>query len=217
MSSCGRRRKSFCPSWRETRGNDGYVSFELDPLLEDFELGPPMTERVARYIALGQAMVGRPQEPHDQGAGNPRRAGGPGGNGGRRDHDQRDAHLHRPDSIERRATQSGAGRSGSAAWKTSKASTASLCRASTCTRKNTCRNCRRLPKGWWASSARNASGPKTASSGATSDCRWPRRSCSPAPAPRNRPTRPGNTWRRLPAATSRPTRRPRTRRSSKAA
>ena len=25
----------FLPVWQETRGNDGYVSFELDPLLED--------------------------------------------------------------------------------------------------------------------------------------------------------------------------------------
>src|SRR6185436_15118716 len=32
----------------------GYVSFELDPLLEDPELGPPHAERVARYIELGK-------------------------------------------------------------------------------------------------------------------------------------------------------------------
>ena len=25
----------FLPVWQETAGNDGYVSFELDPLLED--------------------------------------------------------------------------------------------------------------------------------------------------------------------------------------
>ncbi len=40
--------------WVETRGNDGYVSFELDPLLEDAELAPAMDQRVARYIALGK-------------------------------------------------------------------------------------------------------------------------------------------------------------------
>jgi transaldolase len=40
--------------WQETRGNDGYVSFELDPLLEDIKLGPPHNERVARYIELGK-------------------------------------------------------------------------------------------------------------------------------------------------------------------
>ncbi len=44
----------FHPVWKDTRGNDGYVSFELDPLLEDVELGPPHGERVARYIELGR-------------------------------------------------------------------------------------------------------------------------------------------------------------------
>lgn len=40
--------------WNNTSGNDGYVSFELDPLLEDVELGPPHDERVRRYIELGR-------------------------------------------------------------------------------------------------------------------------------------------------------------------
>ena len=44
----------FHPAWEATRGNDGYVSFELDPLLEDPEKGPPHADRVARYIALGK-------------------------------------------------------------------------------------------------------------------------------------------------------------------
>ena len=44
----------FLPVWEETRGNDGYVSFEVDPLLEDLQLGPPHEERVARYIELGK-------------------------------------------------------------------------------------------------------------------------------------------------------------------
>ncbi len=44
----------FRPVWQQTHGNDGYVSFELDPLLEDPELGPPHGERVARYIELGK-------------------------------------------------------------------------------------------------------------------------------------------------------------------
>lgn len=46
--------KVFLPVWEATRGNDGYVSFEVDPLLEDPELGPPHDERVARYIELGK-------------------------------------------------------------------------------------------------------------------------------------------------------------------
>ena len=44
----------FLPIWEKTGGNDGYVSFELDPLLEDAELGPPHAERVAHYIELGK-------------------------------------------------------------------------------------------------------------------------------------------------------------------
>jgi len=44
----------FRPVWDATRGNDGYVSFELDPLLEDPELGPPHEVRVARYVELGR-------------------------------------------------------------------------------------------------------------------------------------------------------------------
>jgi transaldolase len=44
----------FLPVWRETRGNDGYVSFELDPLLEDPQLAPTHDERVAQYVELGR-------------------------------------------------------------------------------------------------------------------------------------------------------------------
>ena len=43
----------FHPVWEQTAGNDGFVSFELDPLLEDPELGPSHEERVQRYIDLG--------------------------------------------------------------------------------------------------------------------------------------------------------------------
>lgn len=44
----------FLPVWQETGGDDGYVSFELDPLLEDPGQGMSHAARVARYIALGQ-------------------------------------------------------------------------------------------------------------------------------------------------------------------
>ena len=44
---------AFRPVWDETRGDDGYVSFELDPLLEDIANPIPHDERVARYIELG--------------------------------------------------------------------------------------------------------------------------------------------------------------------
>jgi len=44
----------FHPVWAETKGNNGYVSFELDPLLEDPQAGPPHAERVAKYLELGK-------------------------------------------------------------------------------------------------------------------------------------------------------------------
>ncbi len=44
----------FRPVWDQTHGNDGYVSFELDPLLEDPDSGPPHEKRVARYVELGR-------------------------------------------------------------------------------------------------------------------------------------------------------------------
>lgn len=44
----------FQPVWDETEGDDGYVSFELDPLIEDPALGLSHEQRVARYIELGQ-------------------------------------------------------------------------------------------------------------------------------------------------------------------
>jgi len=43
----------FRPVCEQTKGNDGYVSFEVDPLLEDPKLGPPHAERVRRYVELG--------------------------------------------------------------------------------------------------------------------------------------------------------------------
>ncbi len=44
----------FHPVWQESNGDDGYVSFELDPLLEDAQLGPSHQDRVRRYIELGK-------------------------------------------------------------------------------------------------------------------------------------------------------------------
>src|SRR6187399_1790120 len=35
----------FLPAWEETKGNDGYVSFELDPLLEDPKANMAEAER----------------------------------------------------------------------------------------------------------------------------------------------------------------------------
>jgi transaldolase len=44
----------FKPVWDQTKGNDGYVSFEVDPLLEDVAAPIPHEERVRRYIELGK-------------------------------------------------------------------------------------------------------------------------------------------------------------------
>jgi transaldolase len=44
----------FMPTWEASQGNDGYVSFELDPLLEDQNLNIPHQTRISRYIELGK-------------------------------------------------------------------------------------------------------------------------------------------------------------------
>jgi transaldolase len=45
--------KIFRPAWLQTRGDDGYVSFELDPLLEDAEGKLSRSDRMRRYVDLG--------------------------------------------------------------------------------------------------------------------------------------------------------------------
>ena len=42
------------PVWEQTRGNDGYVSFEVDPLLEDVTNLPPRDVAVKKYVELGR-------------------------------------------------------------------------------------------------------------------------------------------------------------------
>ena len=44
----------FLPVWEATEGDDGYVSFELDPLLEDPASAPPVSQRTEKYIELGR-------------------------------------------------------------------------------------------------------------------------------------------------------------------
>jgi len=44
----------FEPVWKETQGDDGWVSFELDPLIEDTANPDPTDARSAQYIALGK-------------------------------------------------------------------------------------------------------------------------------------------------------------------
>jgi len=44
----------FAPVWADSKGNDGYVSFELDPLLEDTACTLSLAEKSAKYIELGK-------------------------------------------------------------------------------------------------------------------------------------------------------------------
>ncbi len=44
----------FEPTWSETLGDDGYVSFELDPLLEDPSCKLSIAEKAKRYVELGK-------------------------------------------------------------------------------------------------------------------------------------------------------------------
>lgn len=46
--------QAFYPIWQKTSGNAGWVSFELDPLIEDPERDMPHDERVQRYVELGK-------------------------------------------------------------------------------------------------------------------------------------------------------------------
>jgi transaldolase len=49
----GSAQRVFLPVWERTAGDDGYVSFELDPLLEMEAAGPDLSNRVGRYVELG--------------------------------------------------------------------------------------------------------------------------------------------------------------------
>ncbi|MBC8106437.1 MAG: transaldolase [Anaerolineae bacterium] len=50
----------FLPLWEQSKGNDGYVSFEVDPLLEDVldKNALPHAERVKKYIELAKKWAG---------------------------------------------------------------------------------------------------------------------------------------------------------------
>ena len=46
--------QAFYPVWQKTAGNAGWVSFELDPLIEDPDRDMPHADRVKRYVQLGK-------------------------------------------------------------------------------------------------------------------------------------------------------------------
>lgn len=50
----GRTQEVFLPVWEATHGDDGYVSFELDALIEDPERNLPVETRTKLYIELGR-------------------------------------------------------------------------------------------------------------------------------------------------------------------
>jgi transaldolase len=45
---------AFRPVWESTKGDDGYVSFEVDPLLEDADCKLSLAEKSAKYAELGK-------------------------------------------------------------------------------------------------------------------------------------------------------------------
>jgi transaldolase len=49
-----RAQEKFLPAWERSKGDTGYVSFELDPLLEDPDRKVPVAERPKRYVELGK-------------------------------------------------------------------------------------------------------------------------------------------------------------------
>jgi transaldolase len=49
-----RAQEKFLPAWERSKGDTGYVSFELDPLLEDPDRNVPVAERTRRYVELGK-------------------------------------------------------------------------------------------------------------------------------------------------------------------
>jgi transaldolase len=44
----------FLPAWEKSKGNTGYVSFELDPLLEDLANTMSISAKAAKYVELGK-------------------------------------------------------------------------------------------------------------------------------------------------------------------
>src|SRR3954469_7950280 len=49
-----RAQEKFLPAWERSKGDTGYVSFELDPLLEDADRKTPVADRTKYYIEFGK-------------------------------------------------------------------------------------------------------------------------------------------------------------------
>ena len=48
----GRTQEVFLPVWEATKGDDGYVSFELDALIEDPQRNLPIATRTKRDLSI---------------------------------------------------------------------------------------------------------------------------------------------------------------------
>jgi transaldolase len=54
----------FLPVWEQTHGNNGYVSFELDPLLEEEPCTLKHRDKVHKYVELGRKWSRVDKNPH---------------------------------------------------------------------------------------------------------------------------------------------------------
>ena len=157
--------QAFLPVWERTGGDDGYVSFELDPLLEDPALKLAHAKRVGEYVRLGREwsaghrnrMIKVPATPAGLDALEDLVAAGvtvnvtlvftlapvSAGPGGR---------------VARRAAPQ-------EPRPASRASTASSSPGSTSTPRRPCRSFRRPPRAWSASSTPSGFGPRTSGTG----------------------------------------------------
>jgi transaldolase len=157
----------FLPVWEATKGDDGYVSFELDPLLEDVNQKLSVPERTAKYIELGKhwskghknRMIKVPATPGGIGAMEELLAAGV------------TVNVTLIFSEEQYHASRDAGRNGDRRWPGSSRSTASSSAGWTCTRPKRCRSCRRRRRAWSASSTPSGFGSSTSSSGRTRSCR----------------------------------------------
>ena len=154
----------FLPVWERTGGDDGYVSFEVDPLLEDPELNLPHAKRVAEYVRLGRQwsaghrnrMIKVPATPAGLDALEDLVAAGVTVN-------VTLIFSLRQYQLAREAVWRG--RSAARISTASKASTAFSSPGSTCTPRRPCRSFRRPPRAWSAFSTPSGFGPRTSGSG----------------------------------------------------
>ena len=192
--------RSLRMSIEQPKGNDGYVSFELDPLIEDPELDMPHDQRVARYIQLAKQwsaghtnrMIKVPATPAGLDA-------------------LEEIVVARipvnvtliftNDQYRRRVTPVGGGPNSWDRRTHSRVFTVFLYQGLTCTRKPEIRHCRPTRRVWWGSSMRSGSGQIMRRSGETRTAPCNRRSFLPVRGPSGLRTSLGSTWPPWPEVT----------------